>query len=111
MDPMQNLQQLFQMGQQMQSRMNELQDRLEKETVTTRSGGGMVEVTADGTGNVKSIRLDPSVVDPEDVEMLEDLVLAAVSEAQRRAKEKLEEEMKSATGGLPMPGLSQLLGG
>jgi hypothetical protein len=107
---MKNLQQLFQMGQQMQSRMNELQQRLAGETVTSRSGGGMVEVTVDGTGEVKRIKLDPSVVDPSDVEMLEDLVLAAVSEAQRRAKEKLEEEMREATGGLPMPGLSQLLG-
>ncbi len=111
MDSMKNLQQLFQMGQQMQSRMSELQRRLASETVTTRSGGGMVEVTADGTGEVKAIKLDPSVVDPGDVEMLEDLVLAAVSEVQRRAKEKMEEEMRQATGGLGMPGLSQLLGG
>lgn len=111
MDSMNNLQQLFQMGQQMQSRMNELQQRLASETVTSRSGGGMVEVTVDGTGEVKRVKLDPSVVDPADVEMLEDLVLAAVSEAQRRAKERLEEQMREATGGLPMPGLSQLLGG
>jgi DNA-binding YbaB/EbfC family protein len=110
-DSMKNLQQLFQMGQQMQSRMTELQKRLASETVTTRSGGGMVEVTVDGTGDIKSIKLDPAVVDPEDVEMLEDLVLAAVSEAQRRAKEKVEEEMRQATGGMAMPGLSQLLGG
>ena len=64
----------------------------------------MVEVTVDGTGEVKRVKLDPSVVDPGDVEMLEDLVLAAVSEAQRRAKDKLEEEMREATGGLPNAG-------
>lgn len=99
------------MGQQMQSRMSKAQEKLKKETFTARSGGGMIEVTADGTGNIRKIRLDPSVVDPEDVEMLEDLVLAAVSEAQRRSREKLEEEMQQATGGLPLPGLGNLFGG
>ena len=91
--------------------MSDLQARMEKETVTARSGGGMVEVVADGRGDVRGIKLDPSIVDPEDVEMLEDLVLAAVSEAQRRAREKMEEEMKQATGGLPLPNLGNLLGG
>lgn len=106
-----NLQQLFQLSQQMQSRMTDLQRRLEQESLTARSGGGMVEVTADGKGNVRKIKLDPTVVDPEDVEMLEDLILAAVSEVQRRAREKLEEEMKQAAGGLPLSGLGGLLGG
>lgn len=109
-----NLQQLFQLSQQVQSRMSDLQRRLEQETFTAKAGGGMVEVTADGRGNVRSVRLDPSVVDPEDVEMLEDLILAATSEAQRRAREKMEEEMQQATGGLPLPnlpGLSGLFGG
>lgn len=106
-----NLQQLFQLSQQMQSRMTDLQRRLEQESLTARSGGGMVEVTADGKGNVRKIKLDPTVVDPEDVEMLEDLILAAVSEVQRRAREKLEEQMKEAAGGLPLSGLGGLLGG
>lgn len=111
MDNMNNLQQLMQLGQQMQSRMTDMQERLKNESITARSGGGMVEVTADGQGNVRQIRLDPEVVDPEDVETLEDLVLAAVSEAQRRARERLEQEMKQATGGFPMPDLGGLLGG
>lgn len=111
MDNINNLQQLFQLGQQMQSRMTDLQKRLEKENITAQSGGGMVEVTADGKGNVRRIRLDPAVVDPEDVEMLEDLVLAAVAEVQRRAREMLEQEMKEATGGLGMPALGGLFGG
>lgn len=106
-----NLQQLFQLSQQMQSRMTDLHRRLEQESLTARSGGGMVEVTADGKGNVRKIELDPTVVDPEDVEMLEDLILAAVSEVQRRARERLEEEMKQAAGGLPLSGLGGLLGG
>ena len=110
MSQMKDLQQLMQMGQQMQSRMSEIQDRLEEQTTTAQAGGGMVEVTVDGKGNVRDVDIDPSVVDPEDVEMLEDLVLAAVSEAQRRAREAMEEEMKELTGGLPMSGLSGLFG-
>lgn len=106
-----NLQQLFQLGQQMQTRMTDLQRRLEKETVTARSGGGMVEVTADGRGNVRRIAIDPAAVDPEDVEMLEDLIMAAICEAQRRARERLEAEMKEAAGGLPLPNLAGLFGG
>lgn len=109
---MNNLQQLFQLSQMVQSRMSDLQERMEKETVTARSGGGMVEVTADGRGNLRKLKLDPSVVDPGDVEMLEDLILAAISEAQRRARERMEAEMKQATGGLPIPGnLAGLFGG
>lgn len=108
---MKNMQQLMQMGQQMQSRMNELQERLKEETFTAKSGGGMIEATADGSGKIREIRLDPSVVDPEDIEMLEDLIVAAVSEAQRRAREKLEAEMQEAAGGLPLQGLGGLLGG
>ena len=111
MDSLGNLQQLFQLGQQMQSRLADLNDRLEKETITATSGGGMVEITADGRGNVRRLRLDPTVVDPADVEMLEDLILAAVSEVQRRAKERMEKEMKDAAGGLPMSNLGGLFGG
>ena len=111
MENLNNLQQLLQLSQQMQSRMTDMQRRLEEETHTAQSGGGMVEVTADGKGNIHKIKLDPAVVDPEDVEMLEDLILAAASEVQRRARERLEEEMKQATGGLPLPGLGDLLGG
>lgn len=109
---MSNLQELFQLSQMVQSRMTDLQQRMKKETVTAGSGGGMVEVTTDGRGNIRKVRLDPSVVDPADVEMLEDLILAAASEAQRRAREKMEEEMKQAAGGLPLPAnLAGLFGG
>ncbi len=100
---MTDFQQLLQMGQQMQARMSELQTELEKQTVTSSSGGGMVNVTADGKGRVREVKIDPTVVDPEDVEMLEDLVLAAVSEAQQRARKVYEEEMKKVTGGLNLP--------
>ena len=104
---MKDLQQLLQMGQQLQSRVSEIQERLDAEEVSASAGGGMVKATVDGKGTVKALSIDQAVVDPEDVEMLEDLVLAAVSEAQNKARAIFEEEMKKATGGLPMqlPGL------
>lgn len=100
---MTSFQQILQMGQQVQARISELQSELGNKTVTCSSGGGMVTVTADGRGRVRSIQIDPAVVDPSDVEMLEDLVIAAVSEAQKRAEGLYEEEMKKLAGGLPMP--------
>jgi DNA-binding YbaB/EbfC family protein len=100
---MTNLQQLLQMGQQVQARLSQLQTELGNRTVTCTSGGGMVTVTADGRGRVRQIKIDPTVVDPSDVELLEDLVLAAVSEAQQRAQQVQEEELRKLTGGFPLP--------
>lgn len=100
---MTNFQQILQMGQQVQARLAQLQEELGDRTVTSTSGGGMVTVTADGRGKVRSIKIDPSVVDPQDIEMLEDLVLAAVSEAQSRATALYEEEMKKLSGGFNLP--------
>ena len=111
MENMNQLQQLMQMGQQMQSRMAEIQERLEKETFSASAGGGLVEATADGKGIVRSLKIDPSAVDPDDLEMLEDLILAAISQAQSKARAQLEAEMRQATGGMPMPDLGSLLGG
>jgi len=98
-----NMQKILQMGQQMQSRMTEIQESLGQQEVSASSGGGMVTVTVDGKGEVRGVRIDPTVVDPRDVEMLEDLVLAAVAEAQSKARSVYEEEMKKLTGGLPIP--------
>ena len=105
---MDNIQQLMQLGQQMQAKMAELQGSLEVARVTASSGGGMV--TVDGKGSVKQVQIDPTCVDARDVEMLEDLVLAAVSEAQSKAQVEYEREMTKVTGGLPMniPGLPKL---
>lgn len=105
-----NLQQLMQLGQQLQSKMTKLQESLETKKISAASGGGMVTATVDGKGRIKQVQIDPTCVDPSDVEMLEDLVLAAVSEAQAKAASEYEEEMKKATGGLPMnlPGLPGL---
>ena len=105
------LQQLMHMGQQLQSRISKLQESLDGQKIRATAGGGMVSATVDGKGQLKRIEIDPNCVDPGDVEMLEDLVVAAVSQAQARARDVYEEEMKKATGGLPMqlPGLSGLL--
>jgi len=107
---MTDISQLMQLSQKLQSKMTELQESLESKTVSASSGGGMVTVTVDGKGRAKRVEIDPTCVDPRDVEMLEDLVLAAVSEAQNKAQAEYEEEMRKATGGLPMniPGLPKL---
>ena len=94
---------LMQQAQQMQSRLQEIQDDLEKQTVTATSGGGMVTVTADGKGQVTSVKLDPSVVNAGDVEMLEDLVMVAVREAQKKAADLAKAEMGKLTGGMELP--------
>jgi DNA-binding YbaB/EbfC family protein len=105
---MTNFQQLFQMGQQVQARLTQLQSELGNKTVTCSSGGGMVTVTADGRGRIREVKIDKTVVDPNDVEMLEDLVCAAVSEAQQRAQQIAEEEMKKLSGGMKLGGLGDL---
>lgn len=108
---MNNLQQLFQLVQQSQARLSEIQTQLASKTVTAMSGGGLVKVTADGQGRIRQVKIDPSVVDPEDVEMLEDLVQAAVSDVQARARELYEEEIGRMTGGLNLFNLGSLFGG
>jgi len=100
---MTNLQQLLQLGQQVQARLSQLQTELGSRTVTCSSGGGMVTATVDGRGILREIRIDPAVVDPHDVEMLEDLVHAAVAEAQQRAQHLYEEELRKLAGGFPLP--------
>ncbi len=107
---MTDLQQLMKLSQQLQTKMTELQQSLESTQLTATSGGGMVTVTVDGKGDVKRVQIDPTCVDARDVEMLEDLVLAAVKEAQGKARSAYEQEMRRATGGLPLnlPGLPKL---
>lgn len=105
------MQQLMQLSSQLQSRMTEMQEKLARQTFAETSGGGLVEATVDGKGSLVGLKIDETAIEGDDVEMLEDLVLAAVSQAQRRAREAMEAEMKQATGGLGMPGLGSLLGG
>ncbi|HEX8431597.1 MAG TPA: YbaB/EbfC family nucleoid-associated protein [Longimicrobium sp.] len=106
---MTDFQQILQMGQQVQARLSQLQTELTQKTVSVSSGGGMVTATADGRGRIRSLKIDPSVVKEGDIEMLEDLVLAAVAEAQTRAQELYDGEMRKLSGGMslpfPIPGL------
>ena len=101
-----NLQKLMKEAQKAQRQMAEAQERLAAMQVEGSSGGGLVNVTANGDGTVSKVRIDPGAIDPDDVTLLEDLVTAAVADAQRKAKELQESEMGSAMGGLgSMPGL------
>jgi DNA-binding YbaB/EbfC family protein len=100
---MADLSSLLQLGQQMQGRLSEIQSQLAQQTVTVAAGGGMVQATADGRGMIRSIKIDPQVVVPGDVELLEDLVVAAVTEAQKRAAELYQAEVKKVASGLPFP--------
>lgn len=100
-----NIQKMMKQAQKMQRQMMEAQEALADERVEGTSGGGMVKVVADGQQNVIEIRIDPEAVDPDDVEMLEDLVLAAVSEALRKSRDLAEERMGAFTKGMKIPGL------
>lgn len=100
-----NMQQILKQAQKMQEKMQKAQDELAEKTVEASSGGGMVKVVANGNQDILSVKIDPEVVDPEDVEMLEDLILAALGEAKRRAEEMMQESMSEVTGGLNIPGL------
>jgi len=90
----------------MQKQMMEIQEELADRTVEATVGGGMVAVVANGQQDILSIKIDPEVVDPNDVEMLQDLILAAVNEAHRKAQEMMNQEMSKLTGGLKIPGLT-----
>jgi nucleoid-associated protein EbfC len=99
-----------QMGQ-MQEQMQKAQDELEHETVESSAGGGMVTVTASGAGDIRQIKIDPKAIDPDDPELLADMVLAAVNEAIRSARSLQESKLGGlaggALGGLGLPGLGQ----
>ena len=94
--------------QQMQAQMQQAQEELKNETVQATAGGGMVTVTATGGGEIKEIKIDPKAIDPDDPEMLEDMVLAAVNEALRSAQSLVESKLGSAMGGLQGLGLPGL---
>ncbi len=94
---------ILQQAQEMQGKFQQVQEELAQQTVTASAGGGMVTVEASGQGTVRSIKIDPAVVNPADVEMLEDLVLVAVTEAQKKAQAAAQAEMGKLTGGLNLP--------
>jgi DNA-binding YbaB/EbfC family protein len=94
--------------QQMQAQMQKAQEELKNETVEASAGGGMVTVTATGGGEIKSIKIDPKAIDPNDPEMLEDMIVAAVNEALRSAQGLIESKLGPALGGLQGLGLPGL---
>jgi nucleoid-associated protein EbfC len=100
---MADMMKILQQAQQMQGQLKKIQDDLESRTVNAASGGGMVSVEADGKGQIRKIKIDPTVVNASDVEMLEDLVLVAVVEAQKKAADLAQEEMGKLAGGMNLP--------
>jgi len=102
--------QMMKQMQKMQADMEAAQRALEEATIEGSAGGGMVKVTVTGSGEVTGITIAPEVVDPEDVEMLEDLVLAAVGDGLRRAQQMQQESLGGVTGGVDLGGLGGLLG-
>ena len=105
---MPNVQQMMQQVQQMQKDMAAAQEELKNEIVEASAGGGMVTVKVSGDLELREVRIDPAAVDPDDVEILADMVLAAVNEALRKAQEVAERKLGGATGGLDLGGLSGL---
>ena len=100
-----NMQQLMKQAQKMQQEMMKSQEELENKTFQASAGGGMVKVEMNGKHEVISLKIDPQVVDPEDVEMLEDLILAAIQEVSTAVSEASNESMGKLTGGMKIPGL------
>jgi DNA-binding YbaB/EbfC family protein len=96
---------LVKQAQQMQAKMQKMQEEMGQKTVDASVGGGMVMVTVKGRSEVVSVKIDPAAIDPDDVEMLEDLVLAGVNEALRKSQEMMANEMSKLTGGMKIPGL------
>ena len=96
---------MMKQAQKLQAQMMKLQEEMAEKTVETTSGGGMVKVVANGRQQVVSIQIEKEVVDPEDVEMLQDLILAAVNDALAKSQEMVSEEMSKLTGGMNIPGL------
>jgi len=105
MKGMPNMGNLLKKAQQLQEKMAKMQEELGEKIVETSAGGGMVTVVANGKQEIVSIKIDPEVVDQEDIEMLEDLVIAAVNDALHQAKQMVGEEMTKLTGGVKIPGL------
>jgi len=101
---------LMKQAQKMQQEMGKIQEESKKKTVEASAGGGMVVATANGALEIVSIKIEKDVVNPEDIEMLQDLVLAAVNEALRQAQQMVSDDMGKVTGGMNLPGMGNMLG-
>ncbi|MQX36010.1 YbaB/EbfC family nucleoid-associated protein [Roseospira navarrensis] len=100
---MKNLGNLMKQAQDMQRKMGEMQEKMKEMEISGTSGGGMVEVVINGKGEMRRLSIDKSIVDPEDKEMIEDLVVAAFNDAKGKAEEAMQEQMQEITGGLKLP--------
>jgi len=98
-----NMSQMLKQAQAMQAKMMQAQEELKQARVEGNAGGGMVSATVNGQGELVSVKLTPEVVNPDDIEMLEDLILAAVSDAANKAREMMESRMGALTGGMKLP--------
>jgi DNA-binding YbaB/EbfC family protein len=98
-----NIQQLMKQAQAMQKKMAELQEKAAQVEMEGSAGGGMVVFTINGKGEAKKLKIDPKIVDPSDVETLEDLVIAAYNDAKRKSDEHMQQEMAGLTGGMGLP--------
>ena len=101
----QNMNSMIRQAQKMQDEITELQNDIEARDFSATSGGGQVEVVVTGAKNIKSLTIKPEVVDPEDIEMLQDLVISSINEAMANVEKTTEEEMNKITGGVSLPGL------
>lgn len=100
---MKNLGQMMKQAQQMQAKMAEMQEALDRVEITGVAGGGMVSVTMTGKGEVRKVKIDPKLADPAEVEVLEDLIVAASNDAKHKVESHVAEKMKELTGGLALP--------
>ncbi len=100
---MKNFNEMMKQAQMLQQRFQEAQDKVVLVEAEGQSGGGMVKVTLNGKGLARVVRIDPSLADPKDIGMLEDLVLAAINDARTKVDARVAEEMAKVTGGLPLP--------
>ncbi len=100
---MKNLGQMMKQAQQMQAKMAEMQEGLDAVEISGSAGGGLVSVTLNGKGEMRAIKIDPSLVNPDEVEVMEDLVIAATNDAKAKVEAHMQEEMSKLTGGLKLP--------
>lgn len=102
---MKNIGQLMKQAQQMQQKMSEMQQKMEQTEITGAAGAGLVQVTINGKSEMRALKIDPSLVDPAEVEVLEDLIVAAFNDAKAKLETQMADEMNKVTGGLNIPGM------
>jgi DNA-binding YbaB/EbfC family protein len=104
-----DLSNIMQQAKSMQEKMAKIQEDLAKKSITGSSGGGMVQVTVNGQGEVLSVAVEPQIIDPAEAEMLQDLITSATNDALRKAKDLSQQELGQLTGGLNLPGLTNFM--